>query len=369
MKIIPYGHQWIDQDDIDAVVSVLKSDWLTQGSKIAEFEDDVAGYCKAKYAVALNSGTAGLHAACFAAGIKKGDEVITTPFTFVSTAHVIVHTGARVVFADIDRATYNIDQNEIVKKITPRTKAIIPVHYAGLPCNMDAIQEIAHKYNLYVIEDAAHAIGASYKGKKIGSLSDATCFSFYVTKNMTTGEGGAVTTNNEELADKLRTLRLHGLTRDAWKRYSYSGSWYYEVTDCGWKYVMTDVEAAMGIVQLKKLDGFIEKRKQYAEIYNEALKYYGIVPNGDGHVYHLYPFLVSNKYELMNKLKEQGIGTSVHFIPLHFQPYYKGYGKYPNAEWVYSKEIPLPLYPDMTLDDVEKVIGTIKYNEDIIFRQ
>jgi len=358
---IPYCQADIGDEEISAVTEVLRSGWLTMGERTLEFERLLAEYVGTEDAVAVNSCTAALHLSLLALGIEGGDEVITTPFTFAATANVIVHTGAKPVFADIDRNTYNIDPDEIIKKITPRTKAIIPVHYAGLPCDMDAISEIARDYRLHVVEDAAHAIGASYKGRKIGLLSDATCFSFYATKNMTTGEGGMITTNNKWLADRIRILRQHGMSNNAWNRYSDNGNWYYEITDCGWKYNTTDINAAMGIVQLGKLDGFIEKRKHYAGIYNEALENYGVVPVGDGHVYHLYPFLVSDyRNELIEGLKAQGIICSVHFIPLHLHPYYKGYGNFPNAEWVYERELSLPLYPKMTEEDVNRVVDTMR---------
>ena len=357
---IPYCQPCIGDEEITAVTDVLKSGWLVTGKKTQEFEQHLAKYVGTKYAVAVNSCTAALHLSLLALGIGEGDEVITSPFTFVATAHSIVHTGAKVVFADIDAKTYNISPHDILRKMTSKTKAIIPVHYAGLPCDMDRINEIARRYKLFVIEDAAHSIGGSYGGRKIGSLSKATCFSFYATKNITTGEGGAITTDDEELADKLKCLRLHGLTRDAWNRYASSGSWYYEVRYCGWKYVMTDVEAAMGIAQLGKLDNFIMRRKYFANIYNLLLRDYGIIPEGTDHCYHLYPFLTERKERLMDKFKTEGIGYSVHFIPLHMQPYYKGYGRFPNAEWVYEREISLPLYPNMNEEDVERVAQAVR---------
>jgi len=356
---LPYCQPSIDEEEIEAVSDVLKSGWLAMGERTLEFERKLAEYVDADYVVAVSSCTAALHLSLLALGIGKGDEVITTPFTFAATAHAIVYTGATPVFADIDKDTYNIDPNEIVKKITPRTKAIIPVHYAGLPCDMDDIRDIASKYNLFVIEDAAHAIGASYKGEKIGSISDTTCFSFYATKNMTTGEGGALATNSEEIATKIKSLRQFGMSRDAWKRYTDKGSWYYEITDCGWKYVTTDIQSALGIVQLSKLDDFINKRQHYAEIYNEALRDYGVIPVGQDHVYHLYPFLVPDRDELIEKMNTLGIGCSVHFTPLHLQPYYRQTG-FPNAEWVYEREISLPLYPSMTESDIERVIECVR---------
>ena len=263
-------------------------------------------------------------------------------------------------------------QKKIERAITSKTKAIIPVHYAGQPCNMEAIMKIAKKYHLFVIEDAAHAIGAEYKGKKIGTFGDATCFSFYVTKNITTGEGGVVTTNNKRLAEKLRILRLHGINKDVWKRYTQKGNWYYEIKECGFKYNMTDIQAALGLCQLKKLDKFIEIRRKYARLYNEELsKIKGLItpyedPNVK-HVYHLYPILLENydRDKFIKKMAQKGIECSVHFIPLHLQPFYKKKfnfkkGSFPSVEWVSEKEVSLPLYPKMKERDLERVIITLK---------
>jgi dTDP-4-amino-4,6-dideoxygalactose transaminase len=342
------------------------------GPKTIEFEKLIAKYTGAKYTIAVNSCTAALHLSLIALGIGEGDEVITTPFTFAATANVIIQVGAKPVFVDIKKDTYNIDPEEIKKAITPKTKAIIPVHYAGQPCEIDKIMKIAKKHNLFVIEDAAHAIGAEYKGRKIGTIGDLTCFSFYATKNMTTGEGGAITTNNKKLAEKIKILRLHGMSRDAWKRYSKRGSWYYEIKECGWKYNMTDIQAAMGIVQLKKLDKFIEIRRKYVQIYNRELsKIKGIItpyemPNVK-HVYYLYPILLKNydRDKFINKMTKNGIQCSVHFIPLHLHPFYRkkfGFkrGDFSNSEWVYEREVSLPLYPKMEEKDIKFIINAIK---------
>jgi dTDP-4-amino-4,6-dideoxygalactose transaminase len=342
------------------------------GPKTIEFEKLIAKYTGAKYAIAVNSCTAALHLSLIALGIGEGDEVITTPFTFAATANVIIQVGAKPVFVDIKKDTYNIDPEEIKKAITPKTKAIIPVHYAGQPCEIDKIMKIAKKHNLFVIEDAAHAIGAEYKARKIGTIGDLTCFSFYATKNMTTGEGGAITTNNKKLAEKIEILRLHGMSRDAWKRYSKKGSWYYEIKECGWKYNMTDIQAVMGIVQLKKLDKFIEIRRKYVQIYNKELsKIKGIITPYERpdvkHVYYLYPILLENydRDKFIEKMAENGIQCSVHFIPLHLHPFYRkkfGFkkGDFPNSEWVYEREVSLPLYPKMKEKDVKFIINTIK---------
>jgi len=342
------------------------------GPKTIEFEKLIAKYTGAKYTIAVNSCTAALHLSLIALGIGEGDEVITTPFTFAATANVIIQVGAKPVFVDIKKDTYNIDPEEIEKAITSKTKAIIPVHYAGQPCEMDKIMKIAKKHNLFVIEDAAHAIGSEYKGRKIGTIGDLTCFSFYATKNMTTGEGGAITTNNKKLAEKIAILRLHGMSRDAWKRYSKKGSWYYEIEECGWKYNMTDIQAAMGIVQLKKLDKFIEIRRKYVQIYNRELsKIKGIITPYEmpdlKHVYYLYPILLKSydRDKFINKMAKNGIQCSVHFIPLHLHPFYRkrfGFkkGDFPNSEWVYEREVSLPLYPKMKEKDIKFIINAIK---------
>jgi UDP-4-amino-4,6-dideoxy-N-acetyl-beta-L-altrosamine transaminase len=357
---IPYCLPEIGEEEIAEVVDTLRSGWLTMGPKTIAFEEQIAAYTGAKYAVAVNSCTAALHLSLLAYGLGPGDEVITSPYTFASTGNVIVHSGARPVFADIQRDTFNIDPEKINEAITPKTKAIIPVHFAGQPCDMKEIQEIADDHNLVVIEDAAHAIGAEYRGKKIGSLSDATCFSFYATKNMTTGEGGAVTTDDPKIADKMRILRLHGISKDAWKRYSAQGSWYYEIEECGWKYNMTDIQAALGIHQLRKLDGFVATRRKYAEMYSTALRdIEGVVTPveklGRKHVYHLYPVFLDevDRGDFIRGMAGMGIGCSVHFIPLHLHPFYRDTfdfkkGDFPIAEAVYDHEVSLPLYPKMT---------------------
>ena len=368
---LPYFQPSIGEEEIKAVAEVLRSGWLTTGVKTMEFEELIAKYTGAKHAICVNSCTAALHLSLLALGVGKGDEVITTPFTFASTGNVIVHVGANPVFVDIKKDTYNIDPEKIKEAITPQTKAIIPVHYAGQPCDMKAIAEIAQKHNLYVIEDAAHAIGAEYEGTRIGTFSEATCFSFYVTKNITTGEGGTITTNNDRLADKLRLLRLHGMSRDAWKRYSSIGSWYYEIEDCGWKYNPTDIQSALGIQQIQKLDRFIQVRKRYAQIYADALsKVAGIItpyekPNVK-HVYHLYPILLKeyDRARFIDKMGKMNIGCSVHFIPLHLQPFYQktfGFrrGDFPNTEWAYDCEVSLPLYPKMSKQDILDVVSAI----------
>lgn len=370
-KFLPYNLPSIGEEEISGVVDTLRSGWLTMGPKTIEFEQLIAEYTGSKHAIAVNSCTAALHLSLQCLKIGRGDEVITTPFTFAATGNTIVNTGARPVFVDIKRDTYNIDPEKIEERISANTKAIIPVHYAGQACDIKAIVDIAEDRGIFVIEDAAHAIGSEYDGKKIGSFGTTTCFSFYATKNMTTGEGGAITTEDDALADELRVMRLHGISKDAWNRYSEKGKWYYEIENAGWKYNMTDIQAALGIPQIKKLDGFIETRRRYAHIYNDSLGEIreAITPFEDPrarHIYHLYPLLLDgpNRDGFMEKMNAKGIGCSVHFIPLHLHPYYRSMGfkkgDYPNAEWVYEREVSLPLYPKMTPEDVDYVVNSVK---------
>ena len=369
---IPYCLPKISEEEIAEVVDTLRSGWLTMGPKTIAFEAQIAEYTGAKYAVAVNSCTAALHLSLIAYGIGSGDEVITSPYTFASTGNVIIHSGAKPVFVDIKKDTFNIDPEKINEAITPKTKAIIPVHFAGQPCDMKEIQEIADDHNLLVIEDAAHAIGAEYHGKKIGSLSDTTCFSFYATKNMTTGDGGAVTTNDPNIAEKMRILRLHGISKDAWKRYSAQGSWYYEIEECGWKYNMTDIQASLGIHQLRKLDDFIAARRQYADIYTKELdKVGGVITPIEkperNHVYHLYLILLKDidRSIFIEKIAKRGVSCSVHFIPLNHHPVYQdtyGYSEddFPNAKWIYEREVSLPLYPKMGMAEVLYVLECVR---------
>lgn len=369
--MIPYGRQWIEEDDIQAVIEVLKSDYLTTGPKVQEFEKTVAEYVGAKYAVAVSNGTAALHATCFAAGIKSGDEVITTPITFAASSNCVLYCGGKAVFADIEADTYNIDPNDIVRKITNKTKAIIPVHFAGQPCNMDKINEIAKQYNLIVIEDAAHALGADYKGKKIGSISDMTIFSFHPVKHITTGEGGMITTNDKDLYDKLILFRTHGITRDSEFMTHNEGAWYYEQLDLGFNYRITDIQCALGISQMKKLDKFVTRRKEIANKYNQAFKNVQniILPkqsNNCNSSWHLYVIQILNKdrKQVFDKLRQLGIGVNVHYIPVYKHPYYQnsGYSKTAcaNAENYYKHAISIPIFPKMTDEEVDYVIENIK---------
>ncbi|MCY9010444.1 UDP-4-amino-4,6-dideoxy-N-acetyl-beta-L-altrosamine transaminase [Bacillus inaquosorum] len=372
---LPYGRQWLDEEDIQSVVDVLRGDYLTTGPTIDLFEQKVAEYAGSSYAVAFSSGTAALHAACFAAGISQGDEVITTPITFAASANCILYMGAKPVFADIDPLTYNIDPDSIEKLITPKTKAIIPVDFTGQPVNHDRIQKIAKANNLIVIEDAAHALGASYKGEKIGSISDMTMFSFHPVKHITTGEGGMITTNNRTYYEKLLQFRSHGITRDPKKLTQDHGSWYYEMHFLGFNYRMTDIQAALGISQLKKVDDFIETRNHLARIYNEKLKAISHIhlPSQDAastSSWHLYIInlkldqLKGNRDDIFNAMQQENIGVNVHYIPVYLHPYYQrlGYqaGLCPNAENLYKGIITLPLFQSMNEKDADDVIKALK---------
>jgi len=371
----PFRHT-IGDEEINEVIDTLKSDWITTGPKTHMFEEQFCEYIGCKNAIALNSCTAGLHLSLVAYGIGNGDEVITSPFTFAATANVITHQKAKPVFVDIEKVTYDIDPDRIDDAVTDKTKAIIPVHYAGHPCEMDAVLKIAKRYDLIVIEDAAHALGAVYKGRRIGTIGDLTSFSFYATKNLTTAEGGMVTTDNDELAEKIRIMCLHGISKDAWKRYSSEGSWYYEILYPGYKYNMTDIQASIGIHQLKKIGRMQKRREEVAKRYTEAFEdmpeiTIPTVKKYACHAWHLYPIQVNmnllriDRAKFIEALKAENIGTSVHFIPIHLHPYYRdqyGFkrGDFPNAESVYEREISLPLYPKITDKDVEDVIVAVK---------
>lgn len=372
---LPYGQQWIDDEDIEEVVKVLKSDFLTTGPKIEEFEKKFANYIGAKYAVAISNGTAALHAACFAAGIKEGDEVITTPITFAASANCILYQGGKPVFADIDPKTYNIDIEDVERKITKKTKAIIPVDFTGQPVDIDAVNDIAKKYGLIVIEDAAHSFGAEYKDKKIGSLVDMTTFSFHPVKHITTGEGGMITTNDDKLYNKLKLFRTHGITRDKEMLHNKEeGPWFYEQLELGYNYRMTDIQAALGISQLNKINGFLKRRREIAKKYDEYLKNIDgiILPYQESFsksAWHLYviqleleKFKVGRK-EIFEALQAENIGVNVHYIPVYYHPYYKrlGYekGLCPNAEKLYERIITLPLYPKMSEKDIEDVVNAL----------
>ena len=375
MKKISYGRQWIFEEDIEEVVKVLKSDWLTQGPDIEEFEKAVANYVNAKYAVAFNSGTAALHGAYFAAGLKEGDELITSPITFVSTSNAAAFLGATPVFVDIDMKTYCIDPQKIEEKITSKTKVIAPISLAGYPVDISKIKEVAKKHNLVVVEDAAHALGAIRNEKMVGEEADITVFSFHPVKPITTGEGGMAVTNNKEFYEKLKIFRTHGITKDEKYLTKNDGPWYYEQHYLGFNYRLTDFQSALGLSQLKKIEKFVERRNKIAATYDKAFKDNPllIIPprrNEDNwrHAYHIYPLLLDGsvgRKEVFMKLREKGIYCQVHYIPVHTQPYYRekfGYkfGDYPVAEEYYRREITIPLYPKMEDDDVDYVIKSIR---------
>lgn len=376
VQFLPFHVPSIGEDEIQAVAQVLRSGWLTTGSKVKQFESEFAEFLGASHAIAVNSGTAALHLALDAVGIKEWDEVIVPTMTFAATSEVVLYFKAKPVLVDCERDTLNIDPDQVEKAITARTKAIIPVHFAGQPCKMDRILEIARQHHLKVIEDAAHAFPARYQGKMVGTIGDLTCFSFYATKTLTTGEGGMVTTESEEYAERTRIMRLHGISQDAWKRYTGEGSWYYEILAPGYKYNMPDILAAIGICQLRKCDRFYTIRRHYASMYTEAFsELEEIIPPYEEpksqHAWHLYVILLRlemlaiDRSRFIEELKARNIGVSVHFIPLHVHPYYQktfGYrrGDFSNAEWIYDRCISLPLYPKMTEEDVWSVIEAVR---------
>jgi len=375
-KFLPFHQALIEEGDIAAVVDVLKSGWLTTGTRTKDFEKAFAAYVGASHAVALSSCTAALHLALAAIGLKEGDEVILPTMTFSSTGEVVLYFKAKPVLVDCEPDSFQADPAAIERAITPRTRAIIAVHYAGSPARIDAILEIARRHNLKVIEDAAHALPTRYKGKMIGSLGDITCFSFYATKTLTTGEGGMATTENPEYADRMRILSLHGISRDAYKRYTAEGSWRYEILDLGYKYNMTDIQAGLGLAQLAKCDAMRERREQLAEYYTAALSSTEALttpqaPPDVQHAWHLYVLQVNpqaisiSRDRIIEELKERGVGCSVHFIPLHTHPYYQrslGYreGQFPHAEHHFERAISLPLFPGMTFEDSNHVIEALQ---------
>jgi perosamine synthetase len=374
-QFLPFHVPEIGDDEIEAVVETLRSGWLTTGSKVRQFEQEFAQQVGARYAIAVNSCTAALHLALEAIGLREGDEVIVPTMTFAATAEVVTYFHARPVLVDCCSDTLNIDVERIEKAITPKTKAIIPVHFGGQPCDLDSILDIARANNLSVIEDAAHALPARYREKTVGSISDITCFSFYATKSITTGEGGMATTNDPTWAERMRSMSLHGLSQDAWKRHSAQGSWYYEIVAPGYKYNMTDIAASLGIAQLRKCDRFWEVRRGHAALYDEgfqAISQISVprVRDGVQHAWHLYVIQLNleqlriGRNEMIELLRKDHIGTSVHFIPLHLHPYYRetfGYGPkdFPVASAVFDQILSLPIYPKMTEANVLDVINSI----------
>jgi len=377
---LPFHRPDIDQTDIDEVVDSLKSGWLTTGPKVKRFEQEFAEYLGVKYAVAVNSCTAALHLALEAIGLEAGDEVITSPYTFASTAEVVRYFGARPVFVDIESSDVNLNPSLLEDAITPRTRAIVPVHIAGSPCDLDRIYAIAERHGLAVIEDAAHAFPASYHGRQIGTpalddLPSAVCFSFYATKTITTGEGGMITTQDQAIADRCRIMALHGISKDAWKRYTAEGSWYYQIIAAGYKYNLTDIAASLGLAQLRKADRMWKRRREISQRYGQA---FGGVPELEvpsehpdcQHAWHLYLLRLNlerihcGRDQFVQELRFHNIGTSVHYIPLHLHPYYRdlyGYSPddFPVALKEYERVISLPIYPGMSEQDVDDVIGAV----------
>lgn len=376
-SFLPYSLPLLDDKDINEVAETLKSGWVAKGPRTIAFEKRFAEYTGAKYAIAMNSATAALHTALIAGGIKPGDEVITTPMTFAATANTIIHAGATPVFVDIDPKTFMINADKIEEKITDKTGAIVPVHYMGHACDMDKIRELAKKYNLFVSEDSAHAIDTFYKGDIIGKKGDCACFSFYATKNICTGEGGMLTTNREDIAEKARIISSHGMSKTAWNRYGKAGSWRYDIEYPGYKYNMFDIQAALGMTQMDKLSGMQARRKEIVKAYKEAFENLDAVTipyeaEYTTHSWHLYVLrlnldkLTIDRDRFRELMSEANIGTSVHFIPVHLMSYYAdtfGYkeGDFPVTEDYFNRIISLPLYPKMTDQDVEDVIAAVTY--------
>lgn len=375
-NFLVFGAPLIEQDEINEVIACLKSGWIGTGRRVRDFEIAFSKYKNVENAVAVNSCTAALHLSLLVANIGAGDEVITTPLTFCATINAILHAGAKPVLADIDKKTMNIDPNEIEKKITNKTKAILPVHFAGRPCNMDAISWIAQKHNLLIIEDCAHAIEAEYKNQKIGTFGNFSCFSFYATKNIVTGEGGMVLAKSKEDLDRIKIYALHGMSKDAWSRYGDKGYKHYKVIECGYKYNMMDLQAAIGIHQIKKINKYWNKRKHIWNRYNNELKELPIelpydTTKYERHAYHLYTILVKNEFaginrdEFINHMTDNGIGIGVHYLSIPEHPYYQkkmGWkaSDYPNALNIGRSTVSLPLSAKLTDDDVADVIVAVK---------
>jgi perosamine synthetase len=375
-KFLPFHVPEIGDDEIQSVVETLRSGWLTTGPKVRQFEENLASYIGCKETIAVNSGTAALHLALEAAGVKANDEVLVPTMTFAATAEVVLYLNAKPVLIDCQPDTLNIDSQQIEKHISPKTKAIIPVHMGGQPCEMDPILQIATRHRLTVIEDAAHALPAYYNGRKVGTIGDMTCFSFYATKTITTGEGGMLATHNQEFADRARIMSLHGISKDAWKRYTAEGSWYYEIISPGYKYNLTDIAAAIGIEQLKKCDGYWQGRQRLAAMYDEGFAELAeierpTVGSNGQHAWHLYIIQLQlerlriTRNEFIEALRQKNIGTSVHFIPLHLHPYYRNTlghkpTDFPAATAAFDRIISLPIYPKMTDADISRVIDAVR---------
>jgi dTDP-4-amino-4,6-dideoxygalactose transaminase len=374
---VPFHRPSIGEDEMRAVQEVLASGWLTTGPKALAFEHEFAQYIGCRHAIAVNSGTAALQLALDSIGLKPGDEVLVPTYTFTATAEVVSYFGARPILCDSVPGGFNIDPADAERRITQRTRAILPVHVAGEPCAMDRLHAIAAAHGLHVIEDAAHALPATHQGKRVGTISELTAFSFYATKTITTGEGGILTTDNERYAERASVMRLHGIGGDAWKRYSRTGSWAYEVLEAGYKLNLTDMAAAMGRVQLKRCDSFWRRRCQISNYYSHRFSRFGElqlppdIPQGSEHAWHLYivrlrrDSLGLERDQFIEELKKMGIGSSVHFIPLHRHPFYArtyGYspGDFPNADDAFSRCISLPIFPDMKDEEIERVAEAVE---------
>jgi len=371
-----YGSPLIEEPEILEILDTLRSGWLGTGKKTHAFEEQFKEYIGGKYALALNSCTAALHLACVISGLKPGDEVITTPMTFCATANVIVHTGATPIFADVERDSMNIDPAQIEARITPRTKALLIVHFAGRSCKMDEILDIVKKHNLILIEDCAHAIETRWQGKPVGTFGSFGCFSFYVTKNVVTGEGGMLVSDDSNHADQARILSLHGMSKDAYKRFSESGYKHYGVEYAGFKYNMTDMQASLGIHQLERINSNWSRRKKIWEQYNEAFKDLPcVIPApvepGTIHAFHLYTLLIrpelllADRDRILDALAKENIGVGVHYIALHLQPFYEESshlkkGMYPNTEWISERTISIPLSPKLSDNDVNDIIHAVR---------
>ncbi|MBL8013822.1 MAG: DegT/DnrJ/EryC1/StrS family aminotransferase [Candidatus Omnitrophica bacterium] len=375
-QFMTFGSPKIEQPEIDEVVASMKTGWLGTGPKVKKFEEDFAAFKGAPYAMALNSCTAALHLSMLAIGIKPGDEVLVPTMTFAATANSVIHAGGTPVFVDCEKDTLNIDPLDIQRKITRKTKAIIPVHFAGRPCNMDAIMAIAKKHKLKVIEDCAHAIESEYHGRKTGMFGDLSCFSFYVTKNIVTGEGGMVLTSNKKYSDAIKVLGLHGMSKDAWKRFSDEGYKHYQIVYAGFKYNMMDIQAAIGIHQLKRVNEYWKRREDIWYQYHDAFKDLPVfvpapVEANTKHAYHLYSLLLDinrlkiTRDDFLNQMTKASIGVGVHYIALHLHPYYKkvyGYkkGDFKNAEWISNRTVSLPLSAKLTPADVKYVVECVR---------
>jgi dTDP-4-amino-4,6-dideoxygalactose transaminase len=373
-NFLVFGSPLIEDPEINEVIDTLKSGWLGTGPKVHQFEEMFRKYKGSNFAMALNSCTAALHLSMMAIGIKPGDEVIVPTMTFAATANAVIHAGGKPVFADSEKDTMNIDPLDIERKITSKTRAMVPVHFAGRACNMDAIMNIAERYHIKVIEDCAHAIETEYHGKKAGTFGDIGCFSFYVTKNIVTGEGGMAITDNEEYANRIKILGLHGMSKDAWKRFSDSGYKHYQVMYAGFKYNMMDIQAAIGIHQLPRIDNYWHFRQKIWNRYNEAFENLDVftpapIETNTRHAYHLYSLLLDvdrlkiSRDEFLDEMTKRNIGVGVHYIALHLHPYYQqsfGYkrGDFPNAEWISDRTVSLPLSAKLSVKDVGDVIDT-----------